>query len=102
MKTLASTEFKQEIRYLEPFFRELSNPRVPMPIKPGEEAFPDPKDNSKTTMAVKPVKQDIYKEEVKAYVTKAERLNQTNSAFVNIVLGQCSKPMKNKPKGLSG
>lgn len=85
LKTLASTEFKQEIRYLEPLFRELTNPKVPLPIKPKPEAFPDPKDSTKTIMAVNPVKVDIYKEEIKAYVTKDERLKQAKSALLNIV-----------------
>lgn len=102
LKTLASTEFKQEIRYLEPFFQELTSPRVPLPIKPEPEEFPDPKDATKTIMAINPVKQDIYKEEIKAFVIKEKRLKQAKSALVNIVLGQCSKPMKNKLKGLAG
>ena len=100
LKTLVATEFKQEVRFLEPLFRNLEDPIVPLPVMPSKEAFPDPTDATKTIMEVNPVRLDIYKEEVKEYVKKEDRLKQAKSALLNIVIAQCSKPMRNKLKGM--
>ena len=103
LKTLASTEFKQEVRYLEPLFRLLQDPVVPLPVKPKEEKMVDPNDETKViTVPPDEVYLDIYKVELTEYVKQSERLRQTKSALVNIVLGQCSEPMKNKLKGIKG
>lgn len=95
LKTLSATEFKQEVRFLEPLFRALEDPVVPLPVKPDQKVYPDSSDSSK----VDPVRLDIYKAEITEYVKKEERLKQTKSALVNIVIAQCSKPMRNKLKG---
>ena len=103
LKTLASTEFKQEVRYLEPLFRALEDPIVPLPIKPKEEEIQDPNDSTKTIkVAPEDVYMDVYKVELTEYVKQKERLRQTKSALVNIVIGQCSKPTKNKLKEMKG
>ena len=102
LKTMAATEFKQEVRFLEPLFRELKDPVVALPVKPRKEEFPDPDDSTKTIMEINPVKLDIYGEEIKEFVKKEDRLKQTKSALVNIVTAQCSKPMRNKLKGTKG
>ena len=96
LKTLSATEFKQEVRFLEPLFRALEDPVVPLPVKPDQKVYPDSSDSSK----VDPVRLDIYKAEITEYVKKEERLKQTKSALVNIVIAQCSKPMRNKLKGI--
>ena len=102
LKTLAATEFKSEIRYLEPLFRELTNPVIPLPIKPEKESIVDPEDSTKTVTGIDPVKEDIYKAQIQAYVKKEGKLDQTKAALVNILMAQCSKPMKNKLKGVKG
>ena len=95
LKTVSVTEFKQEVRFLEPLFRALEDLVVPLPVKPEKEVYPDSNDSTK----VDPVRLDIYKAEITEYVKKEERLKQTKSALVNIVVAQCSKPMRNKLKG---
>ena len=63
----------------------------------------DPNDETKViTVPPDEVYLDIYKVELTEYVKQKERLRQTKSALVNIVLGQCSEPMKNKLKGIKG
>ena len=71
---------------------------MPLPVKPKKEAFPDPDDETKTIMEINPVRLDIYKAEITEYVKKEDQLKQTKSALVNIVIAQCSKPMRNKLK----
>lgn len=100
LKTLAATEFKSEIRYLEPLFRELTDPIIPLPIKPEKETMVDPSDGTKTILTTDPVKEDIYKAQIQTYVKKEGKLEQTKAALVDIVMAQCSKPMKNKLKAV--
>ena len=100
LKTLAATQFKSEIRHLETLFRELTDPVIPLPTKPGKETMVDPSDGTKTILTMDPVKEDIYKAQIQAYVKKEGKLEKTKVALVNIVMAQCSKPMKNKLKGI--
>ena len=84
LKTLASTEFKHEVRYLEPLFRALEDPVVPLPIKPKGETVIDPNDSTRTiTLAPDEVELDVYKAELTEYVKQKERLKQTKAALVN-------------------
>lgn len=43
-----------------------------------------------------PVKMDVYKEEIKVYVTKQDRLKHTDTILYNIIWDQCSRLMKIK------
>lgn len=102
LKTLASTEFKQDGRYLEPLFRPLQDPVPPLPIKPKGEVVLDPNDGTKTiTLPADEVELDVFKAELTEYVKQKERLKQTKTGISNIVIAQCSKPLKNKLKGIN-
>ena len=94
LNALASTEYKKEVRYLDPLFRKLEAPSVPLPTKPEQIAIKN--EDGSYTYHDDPVKMDIYREEIKAYVGKMDRLKHTETALYNIVWGQCSRLMKNK------
>ena len=94
LKALASTEYKKEIRYLDPLFRKLEEPNIPLPVKPEKIAIK--KEDGDYEYVEDPVKMDVYREEVKSYVSKNERLKHTETALYNIAWGQCSRLMKNK------
>jgi len=95
LKLIASTEYKKDLLHLEPLFRRLESPSVPLPIKPeAEETMVD----GKPVLKVNEVKADIYKEKVKAYSGQEDRLNATTTALFNIVWSQCSKLLKGKLK----
>ena len=94
LNALASTEYKKEVRYLDPLFRKLEAPSVPLPTKPEQIAIKN--EDGSYTYHDDPVKMDIYREEIKAYVSKMDRLKHTETALYNIVWGQCSRLMKNK------
>ena len=94
---LVAVEYKKEVLYLEPMFKDLKEPEIPLPKKP----MPTKKEESDGTIThipVMDVQEDIYKEEVKSYVAKKERLKSTTVAIYNIVWSQCSKLLKNKLK----
>ena len=68
LKALASTKYKKKIRYLDPLFKRLEQSGIPLPIRPpkisvkNEDGTYDYHDD--------PVKMDVYREEIKVYVTK--------------------------------
>ena len=92
LKILASTEYKKDIMYLEPLFKKLEEPKVPLPIKPEAET------EGSLKGAINPVKLDIYQEKVRAYGKTEERLKATTTALYNIAWSQCSKLLRNKLK----
>ena len=94
LKALASTQYKKEIRYLDPLFRKLEKPNIPLPVKPEKIAIKN--EDGGYTYEDDPVKMNVYREEVKSYVNKHERLKHTETVLYNIAWGQCSRLMKNK------
>jgi len=95
LKLLASTEYKKDLLHLEPLFKRLESPKVPLPTKPEPEEVVE---GGVIVMKVNEVKTDIYKEKVKAYSALEDRLNATTTALFNIVWSQCSKLLKGKLK----
>lgn len=97
LKLIASTEHKKEelLHHLEPLFRRLESPMVPLPVKPEpEEVMQD----GNLVLKANEVKTDINKENVKAYSAQEDRLNATTTALFNIIWSQCSKLLKGKLK----
>jgi len=92
LKILAATEYKKDIMYLEPLFKKLEEPMVPLPVKPEAET------EGSSKGIINSVKLDIYQEKVKAYGKTEERLKATTTALYNIAWSQCSKLLRNKLK----
>jgi len=97
LKLLASTEFKKDLIHLEPLFKKLQKPSIPLPVKPEAEDVINQKTGI-TETKVDEVKMDIYRERIKSYGTMEDRLNSTTKALYNIVWSQCSKLLRNKLK----
>ena len=86
LQVYCSTTYKQEADLLEPLFNKLENPKLDKPTKP---VFSEDDD-------VKTVEEDIYKEEIKAYVRGKINLEATLRSLFNVVWGQCSITLKSK------
>ena len=102
LRTLASMEYKKEILYLEPLFRKLEDPVVEKPVKPKGQIVKSETGEVLEETGPDPVDLDIYKEEIKNYVGKKERLRQAKSSLFIVAMGQCSDAMTNKLKAVKG
>ena len=76
----------QEAGLLEPLFSRLENPTFDRPLKP---IFSTDED-------VKSIEEEIYKEELKAYVRTKNSLKATLHSLFNAVWGQCSVNLRSK------
>jgi len=100
LKIYASTKFSDEITYLNPIFRKLKEPMFNVPIKAGQVMI---QNDDGTTTVQKPdnVDLDIYKERMKNYDKKIERLQGTFRSLYNVVWVQTSDLLWNQLKELS-
>jgi len=73
LKIYASTKFSDDITYLDPLFRRLKEPMVNVPVKPGPVTIQND-DGTITVQNPDSVDLDIYKERMKKYDKKFERL----------------------------
>ena len=101
LRILASTEYKKDIAYLGPLFKSLESPVVNPPIRPT--AGPDSIQSDGTTVLgeISDVDMDIYREEMKIYVTRKDRLEALTTSLYNIAWGQCSHIMRDKLRATS-
>jgi len=94
LRILASTEFKKDIRYLEPLFKDQSEPKIPLPVKPP--ATKIKQQDGSTVEVVDEVLMDLYHDKIGKYGEKEERLAATTMAMYHIVWGQCSVLLQSK------
>ena len=97
LRLLASTEYKKDILYLEPLFKKLEAPIASPPLRPVGPVIAS-SDPSAPTQCGTPaeVDMDIYREELKAYVARKERLQAATVSLYNIAWAQCSQLMRDK------
>ena len=95
LRIYASTQFQKNITYLEPLFRDLKTPTIPLPIKPESKEQTDDAGNI-TIVPPSAVEEDLYKEEIKRYGVKSDRLQASVRSIYNLVWGQCSELLRNK------
>lgn len=101
LKVLAATEYKKDVLYLEPLFNKLDKSSVRVPVRPIPITEYDD-DGAETVFPIPETDLDIYREEVKAFVTEKRRLEATTTALYNIAWSQCSQLMRDKLKAVAG
>ena len=86
LQVYCSTTYRQEADLLEPLFNRLENSNLDKPTK---STFSEDAD-------VKSIEEEIYKEEIKAYVRAKINLEATLCSLFNVVWGQCSMNLRSK------
>ena len=86
LQVYCSTTYVQEAGLLEPLFSRLENPTLDRPLRP---IFSTDEDLNN-------IEEEIYKEELKAYVRTKNSLKATLHSLFNVVWGQCSMNLRSK------
>ena len=92
----ASVTFTQYAYASTPLFEALDEPQIERPKEPEKTTWKD-EDGNNITYVVD-VDPRIYNEKVKQYVKDVKSLKHTTRTMYNIVLGQCSKVIKQRVK----
>jgi len=100
LKIYASTKFSDDITYLDPLFKRLKEPMVNVPVKPGPVTIQND-DGTTTLQSPDSVDLDIYKERMKKYDKKIERLQGTIRSLYNVVWAQTSDLLRNQLQELN-
>ena len=86
LQVYCSTTYIQEADLLEPLFSRLENPILDNPTKP---TFSEDND-------IKGIEEEVYKDEIKAYVRAKINLKATLHSLFNAVWGQRSMNLRSK------
>jgi len=100
LKIYASTKFSEDIAHLDPLLRKLRKPIIKEPIKPEPSKLKN-EDGTITVVPIDSIDADIYKERMKKYDKKVERLQGTLRALYNVVWGQTSDLLRNQLQELT-
>jgi len=98
LKIYASVKFSEDIAYLDPLFRRLRKPSITPPNK-SEATVIEDEDDEETVIPIDKLDVEVYKERMKRYDKKVERLESTLRALYNVVWAQRSDLLRNQLKG---